>query len=101
MRVCRDAVGIDQIPALGVTHSAFGYHLAVTDISGAHGPAFDVLHSFCDCFDLLFNMIQALLLTNGIGGHCGDHLDFRQRCASAKIAVNQLTLNLPGQIVRE
>ena len=99
MRVCRDAVGIDQIPALGVTHSAFGYHLAVTYISGAHGPAFDVLHSFCDRFDLLFNMIQALLLANGIGGHCGDHLDFRQRLTSAEIAVNQFALYLPGQIV--
>lgn len=59
MRVCRDAVGIDQIPALRVTHSAFGYHLAVTDISGAHGAALDVLHRFGDRFDLLFNMIQA------------------------------------------
>ncbi|SAF29492.1 Uncharacterised protein [Enterobacter cloacae] len=44
-------------------------------------------------------MIQALLLANGIGGHCGDHLDFRQRLTSAEIAVNQFALYLPGQIV--
>lgn len=99
MRIGGDAVSVNQIPTLSVSHSAFGDHLAITDVSGPHSAAFDVLHSFCDRFDLLFNVIQAFLLANGVGGYCCDHLDFRQRRASAEVAVYQLTLNQLGQIV--
>lgn len=98
MCVGRDAVGVDQISTLGVSHTTLGNNGGNQHIRRAWS-AFDVLHSFGDRFDLLFNMIQAFLLANGIGGHCGDHFDFRQRRASAEIAVNQFALNLPGQII--
>ena len=74
MRISRDAVGVNQVPALRISHTALGDNLAITNVPGPHGTALNVLDRFRYRFYLLFDLIQTSLLLNIQQGHFGDQL---------------------------